>query len=106
MNTPTGILEVNGIILTQEAIWQLEYLQSNGFDSDPGKKFDNSGILEKEKEITEVIFYITGIIANGSLGDDFSKEIRLLKIMYFMRDFYLAFKVPDDLSEFSSATKS
>lgn len=98
MNTPTGILEVNGIILTQEAIWQLEYLQSNGFISAPNKKFDNSGIFEKEKEISEVIFYITGIIANGSLGDDFSKEIRLLKIMYFMRDFYMSFKVPEDFN--------
>ena len=99
MKKNTGIMEVNGIILTKEVIWQLEYLQSNGFDSAPDKKFDNSGINEKENEITEVIYYILGIIANGGLNEDFSTETELLKKLYLIRELFLAFKVPEDLGE-------
>ena len=90
-------IKLNNVFITRGVVNQLDLLQTNCSKDCDKPNIDNGGITDYIAFLNELSEYFMSIIAYAALTEDMSKENKLLIELYWLKNVFSDFKIPDEL---------
>lgn len=92
---------LNGVVITEDMLKAIDMLQTGGAYYQPfrEKKLDETVLDEKLTDCKDTIIYLVGVMQYDTSTDGNASENELLGRMYWMHDFFTAFRTPPELFE-------